>query len=107
MGVCIKNMSMPRDCDTCSLFTDTGDYQTCLLTGTSRGYKWSPVGCRMSECPLNEVPESQGGTTDKENLTEYIKWILSQLDEIDGDVVEKKIAKTMILSILGEMYTLN
>ena len=42
---------------------------------------------------------------DKEELTEYIKWILSQLDEIVRDEIDKGTVKTMLLSIIGEMYT--
>ncbi len=42
---------------------------------------------------------------DKENLTEYIKWLLSQLDEINRDDIDKGTVKTMLLSIIGEMYT--
>ena len=42
---------------------------------------------------------------DKENLTEYIKWLLFQLDEINSDDIDKGTVKTMLLSIIGEMYT--
>ena len=42
---------------------------------------------------------------DKENLTEYIKWLLSQLDEIDSDDIDKGTVKTLLLYIIGEMYT--
>ena len=42
---------------------------------------------------------------DKENLTDYIKWLLSQLDEITSNDIDKDTVKTMLLSIIGEMYT--
>lgn len=42
---------------------------------------------------------------DKEKLTEYIKWILSQVDEIDSNYIQKSTIKTMLLSIIGEMYS--
>ena len=42
---------------------------------------------------------------DKENLTEYIKWLLYQLDEINSDDIDKGTVKTMLLSIIGELYT--
>lgn len=42
---------------------------------------------------------------DKEKLTEYIKWLLSQLEEIDSDDIDKVTVKTMLLSIIGEMYS--
>ena len=44
-------------------------------------------------------------TMDKEKLTDYIKWLLSQLDEIASDEIDKGTVKTMLLSIIGEMYT--
>lgn len=42
---------------------------------------------------------------DKENLTDYIKWLLSQLEEISSDDIDKGTVKTMLLSIIGEMYS--
>lgn len=42
---------------------------------------------------------------DKENLTSYIKWLLSQLDEIAINEIDKDTVRTMLLSIIGEMYT--
>ena len=42
---------------------------------------------------------------DKENLTNYIKSLLIMIDEIDSDVIDKETIKTMLLSIVGEMYT--
>ena len=42
---------------------------------------------------------------DKQNLAEYIRWLLSQLGEIDRDIVDKETVKTMLLSIIGEMYS--
>ena len=42
---------------------------------------------------------------DKEKLTEYIKWILSQVDEIDSNDIERGTVKIMLLSIIGEMYS--
>ena len=42
---------------------------------------------------------------DKENLTDYIKWLISQLDEIESDEIDKGTVKNMLLSIIGEMYS--
>lgn len=44
--------------------------------------------------------------SDKEKLTDYIQWLLSQLDEISSDTIDKDTVKGMLLSIVGEMYTL-
>lgn len=56
MSVLIKGMKMPAQCDDCPVFDDNGDYPTCVLTGHSRGYNWSPFGQRMPDCPLIVVP---------------------------------------------------
>jgi hypothetical protein len=50
-------------------------------------------------------PGEKDGFMDKERLTEYIKWLLSQLDEIDSNDIDKGTVKTMLKSIIGEMYT--
>ncbi len=42
---------------------------------------------------------------DKEAITEYIKWLLAQIDETQGDLIEKETVRTMFLSIIGEMYS--
>lgn len=42
---------------------------------------------------------------DKEKLTDYIKWLLSQLEEISSEDIDKGTVKTMLLSIIGEMYS--
>lgn len=42
---------------------------------------------------------------DKEKLTDYIKWLLSQLEEISNNDIDKDTVKTMLLSIIGEMYS--
>lgn len=41
---------------------------------------------------------------DKENLTKYIKSLMDMIDEIDSDDIDKETIKTMLLSIIGEMY---
>ena len=55
MSVYIKGMKMPAQCDDCPVFDDNGDYPTCILTGHSRGYNWSPFGQRMPDCPLIHI----------------------------------------------------
>jgi hypothetical protein len=42
---------------------------------------------------------------DKEKMTDYIKWLLSQLDEISSDDIEKSTVKIMLFSIIGKMYS--
>ena len=40
----------------------------------------------------------------KENLTDYIKWLLTELDSIESDVIDKDTVRIMMKSIIGEMY---
>lgn len=42
---------------------------------------------------------------DKEALTEYIKWLLSQIEDIESTVIDKETIKIMLLSVIGEMYS--
>ena len=42
---------------------------------------------------------------EKEQITDYIKWLLSEIDEMESESVDKTTVKTMLLSIIGEMYT--
>lgn len=41
----------------------------------------------------------------REAIAEYIKCLLSQLDEIVGDVIDKDTAEIMLLSIIGKIYS--
>ena len=41
---------------------------------------------------------------DKENLTKYIKSLIDMIDEIESDDIDKETIRTMLLSIVGEMY---
>lgn len=104
MSVSIKNMDMPKDCVSCPMYDDSGDYPGCVLTGVSRGYNWKPFGQRMPDCKLTETTESHE-EMGKESLTEYIKWLLSQVNDTEGDRIDKKEVRTMLLSIIGEMYS--
>lgn len=42
---------------------------------------------------------------DKEQLTDYIKWLLSEVEESDGDTLTKKQVIKLLDSIIGEMYS--
>lgn len=42
---------------------------------------------------------------DKEKLTDYIKWLLSRLDETSSEDIDKATVRTMLISIIGEMYS--
>lgn len=55
MMVVIKDMKMPERCWDCKCYDDNGDYPTCILTGRSKGYKFSGRDKRMDDCPLMEV----------------------------------------------------
>lgn len=44
---------------------------------------------------------------DMKKLVDYIKWLIANLDDINDAVVDKSDVKTMLLSIIGEMYSSN
>jgi hypothetical protein len=60
MGVYIKGMEMPHDCDSCKV----SDILDCTL--------WKPmdIGERHPECPLVEVPTPHGDLIDRQKLLE-------------------------------------
>ena len=56
MGVLIKGMKMPKNCDNCWALDDYGDYPRCLITEEQRGYNFPIREKRMDNCPLVEIP---------------------------------------------------
>ena len=71
MGVYIKGMVMPHDCDSCKV----SDILDCTL--------WKPmdIGERHPECPLVEVPTPHGRLIDEDEITAY-----SYLERNDEEV---------------------
>lgn len=71
MGVYIKGMKMPHDCDSCKV----SDILDCTL--------WKPmdIGERHPECPLVEVPTPHGRLIDEDEITAY-----SYLERNDEEV---------------------
>lgn len=50
------------------------------------------------------LPDSHNNMVDRDDLVDYIKWLLDNLNNINGNNVDKREVKTMLLSIIGEMY---
>lgn len=48
------NIQIPRCCDDCFALDEYGDYPTCRITHTSRGYNFNVRAKRMPDCPLIE-----------------------------------------------------
>ena len=71
MGVYVKSMEMPHDCDSCKV----SDILDCTL--------WKPIdiGERHPECPLVEVPTPHGRLIDEDEITAY-----SYLERNDEEV---------------------
>ena len=61
MGVYIKGMDMPKDCDSCDIVKD------CPL------WYCTDVGARHPECPITEVKEPHGDLIDRDNLKRTVK----------------------------------
>ena len=53
MGVLIKNMTMPKNCDECRF--RSGAWCT-AIDNWRKGYNKPPTGERLDECPLVELP---------------------------------------------------
>jgi DNA-directed RNA polymerase subunit RPC12/RpoP len=59
MGVLIKGMAMPPNCDACPMLYE---YRFCSLTGDhASGIWWETEKARMPNCPLEEVQEPKRG----------------------------------------------
>ena len=64
MGVYIKGMKMPKNCNDCWALDDNGDYPRCIITEEQRGYTFKTREQRMSKCPL----EPHGRLIDADRL---------------------------------------
>lgn len=53
------NIQMPQRCDDCFALDDNGDYPTCRITHTSRGYTFNTREKRMPDCPLNDMSKKK------------------------------------------------
>ena len=56
MGIYIKGMEMPSNCDKCWALDEQGDYPRCRITEEQRGYNFRTREKRMDKCPLAPVP---------------------------------------------------
>lgn len=66
MGVYIKDMKLPHDCDHCELRYDNC---ACIVTGARFDFEKSDKQ-RLPNCPLIEVPEPHGRLGDLDALCE-------------------------------------
>ena len=68
MGVYVKDMEMPENCDDCWALDEYGDYPRCRITEEQRGYNFRIREQRMEHCPLIEVPTPHGRLIDMDGL---------------------------------------
>ena len=61
------NVQMPQRCDDCFALDDNGDYPTCRITHTSRGYNFNTREKRMPDCPLIDEETDEWLPVDEEN----------------------------------------
>ena len=57
--ILIDNIEMPKCCYDCRFLDDYGDYPTCLVTGSSRGYTFRTREKIMPNCPLYEITKCE------------------------------------------------
>lgn len=51
----IIDKDRPECCDQCWALDDSGDYPTCRISGTSRGYNFNIRAKRMDDCPMDDT----------------------------------------------------
>lgn len=62
MGVYIKNMEMPKNCDVCPLIAEADDYHVCYINEQFIPWEWIDEHSaeqrhpKPSWCPLVEIP---------------------------------------------------
>lgn len=61
------NVQMPQRCDDCFALNDNGDYPTCRITHTSRGYNFNTREKRMPDCPLIDEETGEWLPVDDKN----------------------------------------
>lgn len=86
MGIYIKGMVMPHDCDSCKV----SDILDCTL--------WKPmdIGERHPECPLVEVPTPHGDLIDRDEVRDSVFNHLSIKGEENLLPAEKSIFGNLI-----------
>ena len=80
MGVYIKGMEMPKNCQDCP-FSDHEAW--CLIPGDWRERYYCPHDVVSEFCPLIEVKEPHGDLTDKDKLMQ--EFMDSDLDYLQRD----------------------
>ena len=68
MGVYIKGMEMPQNCQSCNFYNGIG----CKATGRMFAMFYN-VATRRNDCPLIEVPEPHGALYDLNKIFEHLQ----------------------------------
>lgn len=68
MSIIVKGELMPKTCFECFALDDNGDYPTCIISQSSRGYTFRVREKRMPDCPLVELPEKHGRLIDADKI---------------------------------------
>ena len=72
MSVIVKGKPMPKTCFECFALDDNGDYPTCIITQTARGYTFRVREKRMPNCPLEEMPSTSCDNCKWEETRGYV-----------------------------------
>ena len=86
------DMNMPKCCDDCPIFDDSGDYPYCRVLHETRGYTFETLVKRFPNCPLKNM--------DKEE--EKHKALLAQYDAALARLKEIRLLEAILAKMKGE-----
>lgn len=97
MGVYIKGLKMPKNCDACPMLYE---YRFCSLTDDhASSIEWKTEEKRMPNCPLIELPD-HGDLIDRDEAAHEIWLIRCEECGLDGSVCESCDNKTAMKMVM-------
>ena len=96
MGLHIKGMEMPKNCDRCFIKPGYCPAIRKRIKSDTPGYTWIPANYRHEDCPLIEVLEPHGDLIDRKALMEGEGRYFISICKEGIDVEEILRAKTII-----------
>lgn len=89
--ILIRGMEMPESCDKCNLFN--GCWCMALGIGNWRkSYNKPPEGERLSDCPLDPLPEGHGRLIDAEAYVDYMQNRYDNNEITNGDWIDFRLS---------------
>ena len=106
MSYVVKGFDIEQCCYWCPHLDDSGDYDTCRITGISQGFKFNSRDTKMKSCPLIKLPKQHGDLIDRQALLKTLQkhWNVEGDDDFANKSVWREIenAPTVIEAEDGE-----